>query len=96
MRSGPSIDYGLAGENLTAYRGLLPVTTMLEKLGFQRLVEKTLTVRRVMRAMSMHQFGLAMVFSRLYHLRFLAREPMLTGMLKVLRLPPPGGVEDRV
>src|ERR1700691_4658823 len=27
-------------------------------------------------------------FSRLHHLRFLAREPMLTGILKVLRLPP--------
>ena len=42
----------------------------------------------------MYQFGLAMVlaayagFSRLYHLRFVTREPMLTGILKVLRLPP--------
>src|SRR6202035_2257380 len=27
-------------------------------------------------------------FSRLHHLQFLAREPMLTGILKVLRLPP--------
>jgi hypothetical protein len=27
-------------------------------------------------------------FSRLYHLRFVAREPMLTGILQVLRLPP--------
>jgi hypothetical protein len=27
-------------------------------------------------------------FSRLHHLRFLEREPMLTGILKVLRLPP--------
>jgi hypothetical protein len=44
--------------------------------------------------MSMYQFILAMVlaayvgFSRLHHLRFIAREPMLTGILKVLRLPP--------
>ena len=42
----------------------------------------------------MYQFVLAMVlalyvgFSRLHHLRFLEREPMLTGILKVLRLPP--------
>ncbi len=42
----------------------------------------------------MYQFVLALVlaiyvgFSRLYHLRFLQREPMLTGILKVLRLPP--------
>jgi hypothetical protein len=39
----------------------------------------------------MYQFVLAMVlalyvgFSRLHHLRFLAREPMLMGILKVLR-----------
>src|SRR5260370_3680335 len=44
--------------------------------------------------MTMYQFVLAMVlgmyvgFTRLHHLRFLAREPMLTGILKVLRLPP--------
>jgi hypothetical protein len=40
----------------------------------------------------MYQFVLAMVlalyvgFSRLHHLQFLAREPMLMGILKVLRL----------
>jgi hypothetical protein len=27
-------------------------------------------------------------FSRLHHLRFLEREPMLTGILRVVRLPP--------
>ena len=67
---------------------------MLEKLQFQQLVEETLTVKRETRAMPMYQFVLAMVlalyvgFSRLHHLRFLAREPMLIGILKVLRLPP--------
>jgi hypothetical protein len=46
------------------------------------------------KAMTMYQFVLAMVlacyvgFSRLYHLRFLEREPMLIGILAVLRLPP--------
>jgi hypothetical protein len=45
------------------------------------------------KAMTMYQFVLAMVlacyvgFSRLYHLRFLEREPMLIGILAVLRLP---------
>jgi Transposase DDE domain group 1 len=44
--------------------------------------------------MSMYQFVLAMVlaayvgFSRLYHLLFVSQEPMLTGVLKVLKLPP--------
>ena len=80
--------------NLTAYGGLLPVAAMLEKLGFQQLVEETLTVKRATRAMPMYQFVLALVlaiyvgFSRLHHLRFLEREPLLTGILKVLRLPP--------
>jgi len=91
---GASTPYDFEGKNLTAYGGLLPVATMLERLGFQQLVEETLTVKRVTRAMSMYQFVLAMVlaayvgFSRLYHLRFVAGEPMLTGVLQVLRLPP--------
>ena len=91
---GASTPYDFEGKNLTAYGGLLPVVTMLEKLGFQQLVEETLTVKRVTRAMNLYQFVLAMVlavyvgFSRLHHLRFLKREPMLTGILKVLRLPP--------
>jgi hypothetical protein len=91
---GASTPYDFEGKNLTAYGGLLPVATMLEKLGFQQLVEETLTVKRVTRAMPMYQFVLGMVlavyvgFSRLHHLRFLEREPMLTGILKVLRLPP--------
>ena len=91
---GASTPYDFEGKNLTAYGGLLPVATMLEKLGFQQLVEETLTVKRATRAMPMYQFVLGLVlalyvgFSRLHHLRFLEREPMLTGILKVLRLPP--------
>src|ERR1035438_9978043 len=91
---GASTTYDFGAKNLTAYGGLLPVVTMLEKLGFQQLVEETLTVKRMTRAMPMYQFVLAMAlavyvgFARLHHLRFLAREPMLTGILKVLRLPP--------
>jgi hypothetical protein len=91
---GASTPFDFDAKNLTAYGGLLPVATLLERLGFQQLVEETLTVKRVTRAMTMYQFVVAMVlaayvgFSRLYHLRFVAREPMLTGILKVLRLPP--------
>src|SRR5260370_19784358 len=91
---GASTPYDFEAKNLTAYGGLLPVVTMLEKLGFQQLVEETLTVKRITRVMPMYQFVLAMTlavyvgFSRLHHLRFLAREPMLTGILNVLRLPP--------
>jgi hypothetical protein len=93
-RIGGATPYDFEARSLTAYGGLLPVATMLEKLGFLQLVEETLTVKRITRAMPMSQFVLAMVlavyvgFSRLHHLRFLEREPMLTGILKVLRLPP--------
>ncbi len=91
---GASTPYDFTGRNLTAYGGLLPIATMLEKLGFQALVEETLQISRLTRAMPVYQFVLAMVlalyigFARLNHLRFLEREPMLTGILKVLRLPP--------
>ena len=91
---GAGTTFDFEAKNLTAYGGLLPVATMLEKLGFQQLVEETLVVKRATRVMPMYQFVLALVlaiyvgFSRLHHLRFLEREPMLTGILKVLRLPP--------
>jgi hypothetical protein len=91
---GASTPYDFEGKNLTAYGGLLPIATMLERLKFQQLVEELITVKRVTRSMGLHQFILAMVlamyvgFSRLYHLRFLEREPMLVGILKVMRLPP--------
>ena len=91
---GASTPYSFQGRNLTAYGGLLPIATMLERLGFQQLVEETLTAKRLTRAMSMYQFVLTMLlsfyigFPRLHHLRFLEREPMLVGILKVVRLPP--------
>ena len=80
--------------NLTAYGGLLPVATMLEKLGFQQLVEESLTVKRQTRSIPIFGFILGMIlacyvgFSRLHHLRFLKREPMLTSILRVAELPP--------
>lgn len=88
-----STPYDFEGKNLTAYGGLLPVATMLEKLKFRQLVEETLTVKRETRAMPWYQFVLSMVlalyvgFSRLHHLRFLARDPMLVGILQVLDEP---------
>lgn len=89
-----STPYDFQGRNLTAYGGLLPVATMLEKLGFLDLIAETVNVTRATKALTMPQFIQAMVlanyigFSRLHHLRFLQREPMLTGILSVLRLPP--------
>ena len=53
---GAASPYDFEAKNLTAYGGLLPVATMLEKLGFPQLVEETLTVKRITRAMPMCQF----------------------------------------
>src|SRR5580693_1839265 len=88
-----STRYDFDGKNLTPYGGLLPIITMLEKLGFQTLVEQTLTSKRIPRAMDLHRFVLGIVlglyigFPRLNQLRFIARDPILTGILKVAKLP---------
>ena len=93
-RIGASTPYDFAAKNLTPYGGLLPVATMLEKIGFQKLVEETLAVERITKAMSMYQFILAIVmgiylgFARLNQLRYIARDPLLAGILKVTHLPP--------
>jgi len=91
---GASTPYEFSGKNLTAYGGLLPVATMLEKFGFQTLVEETITCSRETRVMSLYKFVLGIVlglyvgFPRLNQLRFIAGDPMLTGILKEPRLPP--------
>jgi len=88
-----STPFDFSGKNLTPYGGLLPVITMLEKLGFQSLVEQTVTSKRIPRAMDLYRFVLGIVlglyigFPRLNQLRFIARDPILTGILKVGKLP---------
>ena len=90
---GAFTPYDFNGKNLTPYGGLLPVITMLEKLGFQSLVERTVTSKRIPRAMDLYRFVLGIVlglyigFPRLNQLRFIARDPILTGILKVTKLP---------
>jgi len=88
-----STPYDFNGKNLTPYGGLLPVITMMEKLGFQSLVEETVTSKRIPRAMDLYRFVLGIVlglyigFARLNQLRFIARDPIVTGILKVTKLP---------
>jgi Transposase DDE domain group 1 len=89
-----STPFDFGAKNLTPYGGLFPVATMLEKLEFQKLVEESLTIPRLPRVMTVYQFLLGMVlaiyvgFSRLNHLRFVAQDPLLKGILKVQGLPP--------
>jgi hypothetical protein len=79
---GASTPYDFAARNLTPYGGLLPVATMLEKIGFQKRVEETVTVERATKVMSAYQFILAIVlgiyvgFARLNQLRYIARDPL--------------------
>ena len=86
--------YEFQGRNLTAYRGLLPVATMLAKHCFLDLIAEALTVDRSTNGLSMPQFIPSVVlashigFSRRYHMSFLQRDPMLTGILGVRSLPP--------
>lgn len=91
---GASTPYDFSGKNLTPYGGLLPVAAMLEKLGFQELVEATITSKRITRVLNLYQFALGIVlsfyvgFQRLNQMRFIARDPVLTGILGVDVLPP--------
>ena len=94
IKIGATTPYDFRGSKMTPYGGLLPVTTMLEKLQFQQLIEEHLTIKRLTRSMPAVRFVLAMIlalyvgFSRLNHLQFLERDPMLTGILEVGKLPP--------
>ena len=63
---GATTPYDFEARNLTAYGGLLPVATMLENLGFQQLVEETVTVKRQTRSMPMFRFILGMIVAGLY------------------------------
>src|ERR1700716_3234957 len=88
-----STPYDFNGRNLTPYGGLLPIITMLEKLEFPSLGAQNLTSKRIPRAMDLYRFVLGIVlglyigFPRLNQLRFIARDPILTGILKVTQLP---------
>jgi hypothetical protein len=56
-------------------------------------VQETLTSKRIPRAMDLYRFVLGIVlglyigFPRLNQLRFIARDPILTGILNVTQLP---------
>ena len=88
-----STPYDFNGKNLTAYGGLLPAATMLEKLGMEKLLEELITTSRIPRAMSIAKFVMAIVlsiyvgFSRLSHIKFIAKDPLLTGILQVNEVP---------
>ncbi len=91
---GASTPYDFAAKNLTPYGGLLPVATMLERIGFQKCVEHAVTLERATKVMSTYQFILTIVlgiyvgFARLNQLRFIAQDPLFAGILKVSQLPP--------
>lgn len=89
-----STPYDFRAKNITPYGGLLPVGTLLEKLEFLPLVEEMVTVNRIPRAMGVSKFFLTIVLgiyiglSRLNHLQYVSRDPLLTGILEIAKIPP--------
>ena len=61
LKIGAATPYDFSARNLTAYGGLFPVATMLDKLGFPQLVEETLSIHRQTRVMPAYHFVLAIV-----------------------------------
>ena len=51
IKIGASTPYDFQGSNMTAYGGLLPVATMLEKLQFQQLIEEHVRIKRLTTSM---------------------------------------------
>ena len=63
IKIGAATPYDFQASNLTAYGGLLPVAAMLEKLGFQELVEEHVTIKRLTTSMPGFRFVLAMILA---------------------------------
>jgi hypothetical protein len=74
-----STHYDFRGKHLTPCGGLFPVATMLEKLGFQKLVADTLMVKRIPRVMTIYQFVLGMVLALYVGFARLSIPKMLSG-----------------
>jgi hypothetical protein len=60
---GAGTPYDFDAKNLTAYGGLLPAATMLERLEFRQLIEETLTIKRRTKSMGKYQFVLGMILA---------------------------------
>jgi hypothetical protein len=56
MKIGAATPYDFKGSHLTPYGGLLPVTAMLEKLGFQEIIERHVTIKRLTTSMPGFRF----------------------------------------
>jgi len=63
MKIGAATPYDFKRSNLTPYGGLLPVATMLEKLGFQELIERHVTIHRLTTSMPGFRFVMAMILA---------------------------------
>ncbi len=66
---------------------------MFKKLKFKELGDKVITIKRIPYSMSNYQFILSILiaiyigFSRLTHLVYIESDPIITGILKVNKLP---------
>lgn len=78
---------------MTPYGGLLPLSALMDRLEFKDLCERKIRLDRIPFSMSPGDFIIAMVMSqyvgydRLNHMKYIRRDPMITGILKVGSLP---------
>src|SRR5258708_36181110 len=63
IKIGASTPYDFESTNLTAYGGLLPAATTLDRLKVPQLRRATLSLKRVTRAMPWDHFVLSMVLA---------------------------------
>src|SRR5580700_1493309 len=63
IKIGASTPYDFQGSHMTAYGGLLPVATMLEKLQLQQLLQRHVTIKRLTTSMPGCPFVLAMILA---------------------------------
>ena len=65
-----STPFDFGAKNLTPYGGLFPVSTMLEKLGFKKLIEETLTCRSPKLRKALNLGRVTMLQSTLHAIHF--------------------------
>jgi hypothetical protein len=89
----PDTPFEFDGQNMTPYGGLLPISALMERLEFGELCEHKIRIDRVPVSMRVRQFFMAIVMSlyvgydRLYHVKYIRKDPMILGVLKIPAMP---------
>jgi hypothetical protein len=85
--------YDFDGKQMTPYGGLLPLASLMEKTGFEKLCAQLVHTIRKTIAMKVTQFFVSIIislyigFDRLNHVRYIRKDPLITRLLGVKTLP---------